>query len=431
MRHYQEREEKTLGDQLLLKEISEIAVDKTVTECVDEFLQPYIQKLEDYVYYSRAEKKVKYLLMKRFLFTAFNNLVEMDLEMSSKQVMDAKKKLTYVQNYYENLSFQINKPVDINYEAIFLAKQTSFMAVLREQQTKRKTSELYKQRAKQAETKMAEIKDKALKFPPSSQNHAALMSEYRKLNGSYTDYIHNMALLRDEANALSEFINNFKNEYKLKFAKVFTTLGEKLLNTIIDILDGLAYEFDNTLWEEARRSKVVKSFFENAQIQGGFSSKTYLKYYLKNISKDSKNKAHQELRKLLEYLENVSSKKIFILGNDADRIAEDRYMLEGIDRNFSVFGAVDVEKFLAEYKRREFDLLVIDYNLRNYNSIDLIKDFWRRNKKAKESTIILLLFFEPSFEDINKAGLTGVKYMLRYDTAEKYKFGKKIQEILS
>lgn len=430
MRHYQEGEEKTVADQLLLKEIEEIEVNKSITECVDEFLQPYMKKIEDYLPYVSAEKKVQYLLMKRFIFTAFNNLVEMDLEMSNPRVLASKKKLEYVQKYYDNLSFQLKKPPDITYEAIFLAKQLGFISVLKEQQSKRKTSELYKTRAKETEHRMADYKDKALKYQPKSKKHEEIMSLYRKLNGSYTDYIHKMALLRDEANFLSEFILRFKKEHKDRFVKVFEVLGAKVIQTMIDILDGLAYEFDNTLWEEARSSKVIKSFFENAQVEGGFSSKTYLKYYLKNISKDSKNKEHKELRKLLEYLENFSSKKIFILGSDSDRVSDDRYFLEGSDRGFSIFGAVDVDKFFSECARREFDLIIIDYNLRNYNSLNLIKDFHKRYKNVDKKTKIMLLFVEPSFEEIDKAGEVGVKYFFRYDPSQRKALFEKIQAIV-
>lgn len=431
MKHYEEGEEKSIADQLLLKEIDQIEPNIGATECVDMFLQPFMQKIQSYLYYSQAEKKIQFLLMKRFLLTAFNNLTEMDLELSNSRVQEAKKKLAFVQKYYDELNFQINKPADITYEAIFLSKQHDFLSVFKEQQSKRKTSELYKQRAKQAESKMKDLKDLSKKYSANSDKHKEIMSQYRKLNGSYTDYVHNMATLRDEANFLSEFLLNFKTSHKEKFCKVLENLGQKSLQTMISCLDGIAYEFDNTLWEEARSSKIIRKLFENAQIEGGFSSKTYLRYYLKNISKDSKNKQHQELRKLLEHLENASSKKIFILGNDTDMVSDNRYFLEGLDKSYSIFGAVDVEKFFLETKRREFDLIILDYNLRNYNSLELIKDVWKKSKKTKVKPKFLLLFFEPILDDVTRAGLLGLKYMLRYDNTQKDKFAQKIQAILN
>lgn len=424
-------EDLSLGDKLLSGELDAIEVDKPVSECVDSFLLPYYESVEEYSSYSAADKKLKYLLLKRFLFTAYNNLIEMDLDMSNSKVQTSKKKLNYVEKYYADLTFQLNKPIALTYESIFLSKQKNFNSVLKEQESKRKTSELFKSRAKAAEGKMAELKDQAMQYSSGSKDHEAIMSEYRKLNGSYTDYIHKMAVLRDEANALGEYIVKFRSEHKISFSQVFNALGAKLSSSILSILDGIAYEFDSILWEEARESKIIRKYFEDAHIEGSFSTKTYLKYYLKNISEDSQNEEHKELRALLEYLDNFNSKRVFILGSDSDRVSDDRFALETAEKNYSVLASIDPDKLFLEAKNKEINLIIIDFHLRSSDGLKVLKTFWDKYPDTKESVVVLMLFHSPSYEDVNRAGKEGIKYFLRYEVTERNRFVKKVKEILS
>ncbi|MCV6608544.1 MAG: hypothetical protein OIF32_10045 [Campylobacterales bacterium] len=426
-------EEKSVSKKLLDGDITEIEVEISVIDCIDNYLRPYSKRIEPMLKFADTDRRLDFLLMKRFLYTAFNNLLEMDLMMSNPRVLSSKKRLDEIMSQYNSLQIQINKPIDISYEKIFLEPQKHYSQVRAETRSKLKTADIFKSKAISVENRMKVLKEDIEKNSEdrSKKEIEALEKDYRVLNGKMTDFIHNMATLRDQVVILNEHIMNFETNHKISFSKVFLEEAVRISDEIVNVLDGIAYEFDHILWEEAKESKVIRKFFEEAHIEGSFSSKTYLKYYLKNISDETQNKEHKELRKLLEYLEKFSTRSIYILGMDNSVVTEDRVLLEAHSKEYKIMGSSSVDKFFIDGKKNNFDLIIIDYELKHEDPIKIIEHFWKKHPLTKNKTKILMRFRQPTYKDLDRAGMLGIKYFYRVDPLTKEAFAQKVMSILS
>ena len=87
------------------------------------------------------------------------------------------------------------------------------------------------------------------------------------------------------------------------------TYVDEIKYDIIDTLNVLAYRFDKELWRSAKRSKPVQKFFIEARIEGLYSSKTYMKYY---INKLDIKKAGENTVKLMRYIEQYNKSYNFV-----------------------------------------------------------------------------------------------------------------------
>jgi hypothetical protein len=124
--------------------------------------------------------------------------------------------------------------------------------------------------------------------------------------------------LREDMEMLSEF----RSVYKDNFIKSFTSLAHDYELLLLQILGAQSYIFDRMLWEKAKKSRVIKRFFSEAQIDGEFSSKTYLKYYLNTLDKEKASQEQRGLFKLYAYLKTLEDYTAVILLDDVDELLE-------------------------------------------------------------------------------------------------------------
>ena len=117
----------------------------------------------------------------------------------------------------------------------------------------------------------------------SNPKNAALESKYKRYNGMYVDVLHRMASLRDENVMLLRELKAFEQTHFSSFVSEFTRFSTERKEQILRLLDGYAYYFDKKMWDLAESSKSIHEFFRKANVQDEFSSKTYLKYYLKGL----------------------------------------------------------------------------------------------------------------------------------------------------
>ncbi|GAB6045843.1 hypothetical protein JCM11957_14410 [Caminibacter profundus] len=77
------------------------------------------------------------------------------------------------------------------------------------------------------------------------------------------------------------------------------------LKKLEKIINVKLYYFDKLLWYNASKSNLIVEFFNKSNINGDFSTKTFIKYFLKNIDM---SKSHNSdwliyLQKILKVVE--------------------------------------------------------------------------------------------------------------------------------
>lgn len=416
-------------DALLHSADQAIPVDLTSKECIKKFLNRYKDVVKHNKIYAEQQNKIDYILMKRFLFTAFNNLAEMDLSIGIGRVQKVYKKLKSVEKEYEDLKRYSKKPIEELFEKIFLQEQISFGLVERDIESTKKVVAMYEERVKNLGNALEVLKADLGGLKEKSEEYNDALLRYKKTNTDYTDVLHELGLLKSKLEQSTYIIYSYKAENMEKFKEAFNVSLDDILDDLVIVLNGFSFSFDQILWEEARESAAIKKFFLSAQIEGSFSSKTYLHYFLKNIDKESKNTEHQRLMELYDYLKSNSSKYILIIGRDVDETSSSKYIVEAIDKDYAVKASNDPDMVMVHYKREPFHLLIIDDDLRSSDCIEVIKEFWSRFENAKRDVSILVRFNNPDYESVIKVGKAGIKNFI-FKNAKKEEFAAKVREIL-
>ncbi|MCV6607425.1 MAG: hypothetical protein OIF32_04365 [Campylobacterales bacterium] len=416
-------------DSLLSSEQKQIPIDISLEESVKSFLSRYQDVVERHQIYAQQRNKVDYLLIKRFLLTAYNNLTEMDLSIGRGRVTDPYHKLKNVEKNYEALDRFIKKPIEEVFDIVFLSKQISFKKIEKDIVRSKKVSGMYEGRVKALGNDLEILKNELELLEKGTPEYEKKEALFKKLNSSYTDTIQDNNELKAKLAESTVIIKEYKETNLAKFKIGFDENLKTIKDDIIIVLNGLSYTFDQILWEEARESIAIRKFFANSKIEGSFSSKTYLKYFLKNIDEKTKNTEFQELQTLYKYLEKNSTRYIFIVGRNSDEIAATKFNVEQIDKDYIVKATTDSEKVNVQYTREPFHLLIIDDDLVDRNFLDVIEEFWKQFATAKRDVGILVRFEDPQYEDIIRAGKAGIKNFMFKNKDEKT-FIRKIKEII-
>jgi hypothetical protein len=92
---------------------------------------------------------------------------------------------------------------------------------------------------------------------------------------------------------------------EMRFFPEFNKLKEINLKKLEKIINTKLYYFEKILWFNASKSPLVIKFFNDSHIEGNFSTKTFIKDFLKNIdiSKSSNSKWYLYLQKMLKVAE--------------------------------------------------------------------------------------------------------------------------------
>lgn len=416
-------------EKLLGGGLQDIPVDMDRDQCVKKFLSRYVQAVEPYEEYASGNNRLDYLLMKRFIFTAYTNLVEMDHSISEGRVKRPKEILMFVQKYYNELQQVLNRPADVNYEIFFLKKQTAYNEVVEAYEDKKEELQYLESRIAQIRVSMDEYGRRLRLTSKKSPEFAEIEQIYKRLNGENVDCMHEQGKIKNDMAKLHQAMEVFKKSQAPAFSQYFYEKVEDLSDFMLEILNGLSCEYDTQLWEEAKESEVIRKFFAEAKVQGSFSSKTYLKYFLKHLNETMMSEQQERLVELLKYLEEISKRNIFILGKDTDQVTRLKQLVEGIDKEYVVATAISSERIFVEHQRQPFDLIVMDYSLRQINGLELLGEFWKGYPDAKENVPVLMRFEEPTYEDVDRAGRFGVRYFIRAN-ARVSEFVDKVKAIL-
>ncbi len=342
-------------------------------------LKNYFTKLDSYISknmkYKNSSGRLNFLLMRRFIFTTFNNLAEMDVNFITPQIKKVKDDILYMSGVYDDFKIKSSFP-DTAFSKIFLDKQDDYVKMQRESAEVSKelqelqTKELHLEKmmiAKQKE--MQELCGDAL----DREDEA-----YRILKGTYVDIVHMCATFTERLHEDMGMMSEFCAVYKENFIESFEASSRDYEKILLHTLDAQAFIFDIILWEKAKRSRAVKRFFTESQIDGDFSSKTYLKYYLKALDKEKSSDEHKELFKLYEYLKTLESYTTVILLDDIDEILELKRLFTRAGLKMYIKTFIDEKSALAWAVSNRANLFVLSDRLQNMSALGFLERYHKR-----------------------------------------------------
>ena len=248
----------------------------------------------------------------------------------------------------------------------------------------------------------------------NSQEYLRLEKEVKAMRRTYVDLIQFIATRQEFLVKERERLKKFKEIHKQEFIDVYAPMLRDIKNRFITLLDSKAYDLDSELWDRAKKSQSVRRFFRDARIEGGFSSKTFLRYFLRGLDKNKASPKTKELFSLLKYLEEVSHKNVLVLRDSNVNALKYKEVIEKIDSTLTVStdsNPLNALKLLASTRQ---DIVVLDEKIGDMNALDFIQNTKQvlKDKNTKPIIFCLVVAKMPDFEKAEEAKKLGVQYFI-------------------
>jgi hypothetical protein len=235
------------------------------------------------------------------MFTAFNNLVELDSSIFDDNVSTLYTHINEAQKQYDKYKKTYLYP-KLAFSEIFL-KYTNHQKAQRRLELN--LSEMGELKAS-LEPLEEQLKAKLAKLSTLQKNNPEyddLSASIKKTKRLYVDTIDKIGTIREENEHLIPIIEEYYELFYDEFADKFDMNCRESLNYLQERLNALAFAFDKFMWAKAKKSKIVTTFFKESGIKDEYSSLTYLRYFLRSLDQEKLSPEQKELFELQQYLE--------------------------------------------------------------------------------------------------------------------------------
>lgn len=390
----------------------QIPVTKPAQVCIEEFFTRENEILSKYKDYVAGHLTLDFLRMRRFLLTAYNDLCAMDPNIENEVLKKLKYEIAYLSKEFESYHKKTQYTVMYAFEMIFLARQVEFNKTIRH------IEEIQSSLANaQAQTNVlsASLQDAEKQFArredKGSREYLEAEKELKGMRKRYVDLLNFIGNQKDALVNENARLKRFKEEHFEAFSSVYVPMTDEIKKRFVTLLDTKAYDFDSTLWSRAKYSQNVKNFFRNSRIEGSFSSKTFLRYFLRGLDKSKLSNRSKELFNLLKYLENINRKNLLIVRATAVNISKYKQVIEKIDSSLLISTDSDPLNALKFLRDNPQDIIVIDEKIGNVSAFGFIKTY-KEMPEAKSNIVFLVVVPQlPPAEIISKGKQMNVEFI--------------------
>lgn len=390
-----DQEEYEVVDELLdivthaevLERPSKIPLDKNVTITVREYFMAIEKNIQERTNFQASKMRLDFLRIRRFLFTTYNNLTELDTTFITTDIKKIRDDLIQMSRVYDDYKVKTTYP-DVAFDKIFLSQQSMYIEIRKESELT--FSDIQKMRiSEQFLSRDLEEREEVLKTVlRSSTQFIRLKEEYKNVKGQYVDAVHMLASLESSYREDLRLLSEFEKEYQAEFFDKFAKASKKYRKQILFILDAQAFAFDAQLWRQAKKSKVIQRFFRESHITGEYCAKTYLRYYLNTLDPQKVSKEQNDLFELLKYLEAVEHKTALGVFKDIDDALRVKFIVSKLPFDMEVEIFTDEKKALIWAEQNSYNIIIISDILESMYGSKLVEKLCRRSKVT--SNIIMI-----------------------------------------
>lgn len=389
----------------------ELTETLSIKEAIDFYFQNIVEDLMGYKEDEFSERRMSFEVMRRFLFTAYNNLMEIDYSLEDRELKTVRQKFEAVIKLKSDFENKVRDTIESSYEKIYLRKNTEYMALQNEfDDIKTKMGSLRNELGL-ITRQLDEAKVKKKQAKPDSPDAKMHEDAIKRLNGKHVDKVHELTECKDRIYDIDEQMEGIKKKYFDEFKETFEEEIDRLRFDLKDVLDLFSYRFDRILWHRAKASRNVREFFKEAKIKGLLSSKTYIQYYVQGLDESS---ASASTKKVIKYINdyNLKNKRIVALvGKDIVELSKEKNIISQIDPILEGRTYPDPAVFLRKFEIEEFDLVIMDWEIARRKAVDII-DFLKEKFPKKCRPVVFAVRFKNTskVEDQTRAMKGGVKY---------------------
>ncbi|MDR2906001.1 MAG: hypothetical protein LBU73_08620 [Helicobacteraceae bacterium] len=239
--------------------------------------------------------QLDYIKMRRFLVTAFNNLRAVDPGINAGTLAKIRVDCDRIHEFLTEF-MKKTKMSKLVYVRDFLPNVPQYRAL----ENEITITDALKKRS-QSIAVSSEREKNALPPPKTPEEVAYIKS----LSKRYVDAIDAFATSKEKLAELTKEIKALEAAMSENFFLNFDEYVQNIEESMREILQIKSYYLDRLLWYLAAHSQLINKFFAQARIEGDYSTKTFIKYYLRNIDmkKSSASDWHQYLKEVLKEME--------------------------------------------------------------------------------------------------------------------------------
>lgn len=379
----------------------------TTESAIIDYFTTIDHSLESFPHYESIFNRIDFLKLRRFLFTTYNNLIDLDLELKKTHVTDIMKDLISISDIYDSFT-QKSKQIKKAFYDLFLSRNDEFVEAQKKVDDNRLSIDKHNSNIAIAEAAIAKLEYHINKTPETSSYYPLIQQKMKKAKTIIVDEIHAKRSMEEENFRLIQFIEMIINENEESFAEKYTIQAMIFEQKITDLLNKTAYVFDNELWKYARDSKPIKVHFQQSHVKGQLSSLTYLKYYLQSLNIKNLSQEQQELVDLVPYLENLHRRKVLYFTAEIENAMRLKSVIMSIDKYIDLETTMDYDKMVESLMKEIPPFIFIDQQISELKT--LIKMLKIRG--TTQNTNIILVVDNASESLMEKVKKVHIRYLL-------------------
>jgi len=311
----------------------EKSFDVTIT--IERVISHYIYTINDnlkiFSHYDHFSGTIDFLKLRRFLITTCNTLVELVLELKKTAITDMLNELTSLSKIYDSFRQRSQQTKRAFYD-LFLNQHDEFVKAEKRLEANKMAIVKHVSNISIAETAISKLEAILKRVSKDSQTYPIIQKKLKKRRTIASDEIHHKKILETENIGLVQFIEMIINENEESFTLKYKIQAKIIDKRIVDLLNKVAFKFEDLLWREARDSKVIRNYFKESKIQGKLCSLTYLKYYLQSLDNQKLSQTHKDLVNLIPYLEMLHRRSVLYFSSDIDNALRLKSGINSIDK---------------------------------------------------------------------------------------------------
>ena len=265
---------------------------------LQEFLDEYfnlIKRVNDFHWNFLIENKFvfpknNYIELKRFIDTATNFLRDIDDKILKGLAGKLYQDMDSLYKFYTQFSKESQYS-----EVIFYKNYLDTLDEYRE----------VKEKVEKLKDKIEEYTELISKSEEQLKHITQEDSSYKKIKKVYVDSIYELSKCKDEFYENKRKMETIKKREEVKFFPEFKKLRDIHLKKLEKIINVKLFYFEKLLWFNAQNSELIVKFFTTSHIEGDFSTKTFIEYFLKNIDEAKSNNSEwlSYLKQMLKVIE--------------------------------------------------------------------------------------------------------------------------------
>ena len=354
-------------------------LDKKIvpTSDIDSSIKAYIDEVNIHLTkrmnYKKIDGRLDYQLAKRFLWTTYNNLKDIDSNIITPKILLVEKDLHFMDKLYENFTNKTTSSTTA-FEELFLSVQTDYQVI--KNFTKKSAEKLkYLKQQEQILKVQRDNKNALITETKDKKQRNKLNDELKTLNGTYVDIVHMMAKIEEIQTINKTRLKDFEAKYRAEFDISFKREAKKYKDIIKDILNAQAFYLDFSLWREAKISKDIRTYFKKLSLNVELNTKTYLKYYLSTLDETKSSQTTKELTLLYDHLCEIYKEYIVVLCSSAQEAMEYEQSIKSIDKSYNVKSFIDEKSCIKFSMIYSIKLIVIEEKLRKTDANSFLNYF--------------------------------------------------------